>query len=222
MTEFLAQNGSLLVQGTLETLYMTLVSTLLAYLIGTPMGVLLTITKPGALAACPRFNGIFSWIVSILRSLPFIILMIFIIPFTRAVVGTSIGCTAAIIPLTLSAAPFVARMVESSLEEVDKGVVEAVKSMGATNWQIVTRVMLVESIPSLLRGMSISTITILGYTTITGAVGAGGLGNLALRFGYQRYQSDVMYATILLLILLVCIIQSIFEVVARHADKRNR
>ena len=128
MTEFLAQNGSLLVQGTLETLYMTLVSTLLAYLIGTPMGVLLTITKPGALAACPRFNGIFSWVVSILRSLPFIILMIFIIPFTRAVVGTSIGCTAAIIPLTLSAAPFVARMVESSLEEVDKGVVEAVKS----------------------------------------------------------------------------------------------
>ena len=222
MSEFLAQNGALLAQGTWETLYMTLASTLFAYLLGTPMGVLLTITKPGALAPAPRFNAAFGWLVNVLRSLPFIILMIFVIPFTRLVAGTSIGCTAAIVPLTISAAPFVARMVESSLEEVDAGVVEAAKSMGATHWQIVTRVMLAESVPSLLRGLSISTITILGYTAITGAVGAGGLGNVALRFGYQRYQKDVMYATILLLIVLVCIIQSVFGLIARRADKRNR
>lgn len=222
MSEFFAQNGNLLLQGTFETLYMTLASTLFAYVLGTPMGVLLTITKPGALISSPKFNAVFGWLINILRSLPFIILMIFVIPFTRAIVGTSIGCTAAIIPLTLSAAPFVARMVESSLEEVDQGVVEAAKSMGATTWQIVTKVMLVESIPSLLRGLSISTITILGYTTITGAVGAGGLGNLALRFGYQRYQTDVMYATILLLILLVCIIQGIVGLIVRRSDKRNR
>lgn len=222
MTEFFARNGALLWQGTLETLYMTLVSTFFAYVLGTPMGVLLTITKQNALLPAPRFNAVFGWFVNILRSLPFMILMIFLIPFTSFLIGTSIGSTAAIIPLTISAAPFVARMVESSLEEVDKGVVEAAKSMGATTWQIVTKVMLVESIPSLLRGLSISTITILGYTTISGTVGAGGLGNLALRFGYQRYQKDVMYVTILLLIVLVCIIQAVFGVIARHSDKRNR
>lgn len=222
MTEFFAQYGPLLIQGTGETLYMTVASTFFAYLLGLPMGVLLTVTKPGALAPAPRFQAVFGWLVNVLRSLPFIILMIFVIPFTRALVGTSIGCTAAIVPLTLSAAPFVARMVESSLEEVDTGVVEAVKSMGATNWQIVTRVMLVESVPSLLRGLSISTITILGYTAITGAVGAGGLGNLALRFGYQRYQKDVMYATIVLLVLLVCVIQSVFNFAARRADRSRR
>lgn len=222
MSEFFAQNGTLLFQGTVETLYMTLVSTFFAYLLGTPMGVLLTVTKPNALAAAPRFYAVFGWFVNILRSLPFIILMIFFIPFTRMVVGTSIGSTAAIVPLTVSAAPFIARMVESSLEEVDTGVIEAAKSMGATTWQIVTKVMLVESVPSLLRGLSISTITILGYTAITGAVGAGGLGNIALRFGYQRYQTDVMYATILLTVILVCIIQGVFDFIARRADKRNR
>lgn len=222
MSEFFAQNGTLLFEGTVQTLYMTFVSTFFAYLLGTPMGVLLTITKPNALTPAPRFYAVFGWFVNILRSLPFIILMIFFIPFTRMLVGTSIGSTAAIVPLTISAAPFIARMVESSLEEVDTGVVEAAKSMGATIWQIVTKVMLVESVPSLLRGLSISTITILGYTAITGAVGAGGLGNIALRFGYQRYQTDVMYATILLTIVLVCIIQGVFDFMARRADKRNR
>ena len=154
--------------------------------------------------------------MNLLRSLPFIILMFFIIPFTRLLVGTSIGATAALVPLTLSAAPFIARMVEQSLEEIDTGVIEAAQ------WQIVTRVLLVESVPSLLRGLSISLITILGYTAITGSVGAGGLGNLAFRFGYQRYQKPVMYATVLLLILLVCVIQIIFDLAARKADKRTR
>ena len=211
-----------LIQGIGQTLYMTLLSTLLAYVLGLPMGVLLTVTKRGGIAAAPRFHTVFGWVVNILRSLPFLILMFFVIPFTRLVAGTSIGPTAALVPLTISASPFIARMVEQSLEEIDAGVVEAAECMGATKWQIVTRVLLVESVPSLLRGLSISVITILGYTAITGAFGAGGLGNLAYRFGYQRYQKDVMYVCILLLILLVCAIQIIFDLAARKADKRNR
>ena len=222
MGAFFAEYGSILWAGTLETLYMTLVSAFFAYVLGLPMGVVLTITKPGSIAPAPRFNAVFGWVVNILRSLPFIILMFFIIPLTRALVGTSIGATAALVPLTLSAAPFIARMVEQSLEEIDHGVLEAAQCMGATKWQIVTRVLLVESVPSLLRGLSISLITILGYTAITGSVGAGGLGNIAFRYGYQRYQTTVMYATVVLLILLVCIIQILFDRLARRADKRNR
>ena len=222
MQAFIEEYGLLLLGGVGETLFMTLVPTLFAYVLGLPMGVLLTITKPGGIAEAPRFNAVFGWLVNILRSLPFMILMIFIIPLTRFIAGTSIGATAACVPLTIAAAPFVARVVEQSLEEIDRGTVEAARCMGATNWQIVTRVLLVESVPSLLRGLSISTITILGYTAITGAVGAGGLGNIAFRFGYQRYQKDLMYVTVVLLILLVCLIQGVFNLIARRADKRSR
>lgn len=222
MAQFFSQYGSLLAEGVWESVYMTLATTALAYVLGLPMGVLLTVTKRGGIAAAPRFHAVFGWVVNILRSLPFLILMFFVIPFTRLVAGTSIGPTAALVPLTISASPFIARMVEQSLEEIDAGVVEAAECMGATKWQIVTRVLLVESVPSLLRGLSISVITILGYTAITGAFGAGGLGNLAYRFGYQRYQKDVMYVCILLLILLVCAVQIIFDLAARKADKRNR
>lgn len=203
MSEFLSRYGVLLLNGTLESLYMTLVPTLLAYVIGLPLGVLLTVTKPGGFMETPQFNAAFGWLVNIFRSIPFMILMLFLTPFTRAVMGTSIGASAANLPLTVAAAPFVARMVEQSLEEVDGGVIEAARCMGATNWQIITRVLLVESVPSLLRGLTISTITVFGYTAITGAVGAGGLGNIAFRFGYQRYQQSVMYAS-LALVILVC------------------
>lgn len=222
MAQFFSQYGPLLAEGVWESVYMTLATTALAYVLGLPMGVLLTVTKRGGIAAAPRFHAVFGWVVNILRSLPFLILMFFVIPFTRLVAGTSIGPTAALVPLTISASPFIARMVEQSLEEIDAGVVEAAECMGATKWQVVTRVLLVESVPSLLRGLSISLITILGYTAITGSVGAGGLGNLAFRFGYQRYQKPVMYATVLLLILLVCVIQIIFDLAARKADKRTR
>lgn len=222
MAQFFSQYGPLLAEGVWESVYMTLATTVLAYVLGLPMGVLLTVTKRGGIAAAPRFHAVFGWVVNILRSLPFLILMFFVIPFTRLVAGTSIGPTAALVPLTISASPFIARMVEQSLEEIDAGVVEAAECMGATKWQVVTRVLLVESVPSLLRGLSISVITILGYTAITGAFGAGGLGNLAYRFGYQRYQKDVMYVCILLLILLVCAVQIIFDLAARKADKRNR
>lgn len=221
MTELLARYGSLLVTATAETLYMTLISTACAYLLGLPLGVLLTITSKGGILETPRFNAAFGWVIDMLRSLPFMILMFFVIPLTRLIAGTSIGATAAIVPLVIAAAPFVARMVEQSLREVDHGVLEAARCMGATRWQIVTRVLLVESVPSLVRGLSISTITILGYTAITGAVGAGGLGNLAFRFGYQRYEKDVMYVTIILLIILVCIIQTIFSIIAKRSDKRQ-
>ena len=164
----------------------------------------------------------FGWLVNLFRSIPFMILIFFVLPLTRLIVGTSIGATAANVPLAIAAAPFVARMVEQSLEEIDQGVVEAARCMGATNWQIITRVLLVESVPSLLRGLSITIITIFGYTAVTGAVGAGGLGNIAFRFGYQRYQTDVMYATVVLVVILVCIIQSVCSFLARKSDKRNR
>ena len=222
MSEFLSRYGVLLLNGTLESLYMTLVPTLLAYVIGLPLGVLLTVTKPGGFMETPQFNAAFGWLVNIFRSIPFMILMLFLTPFTRAVMGTSIGASAANLPLTVAAAPFVARMVEQSLEEVDGGVIEAARCMGATNWQIITRVLLVESVPSLLRGLTISTITVFGYTAITGAVGAGGLGNIAFRFGYQRYQQSVMYASLALVILVVCLIQTVVGHLASKADKRNR
>ena len=222
MSEFLSRYGVLLLNGTLESLYMTLVPTLLAYVNGLPLGVLLTVTKPGGFMETPQFNAAFGWLVNIFRSIPFMILMLFLTPFTRAVMGTSIGASAANLPLTVAAAPFVARMVEQSLEEVDGGVIEAARCMGATNWQIITRVLLVESVPSLLRGLTISTITVFGYTAITGAVGAGGLGNIAFRFGYQRYQQSVMYASLALVIVVVCLIQTVFGHLASKADKRNR
>lgn len=222
MIQFFQEYGALLWDGTLGTLYMTLCSTLFAYMLGLPAGVLLIITRPNGIAPAPRFHAVFSWLVNIFRSLPFIILMLFILPLTRMLVGTVIGDTAALVPLTLSAAPFIARMVEQSLAEIDTGVIEAAQCMGATKWQTITRVLLVESVPGLLRGLSISMITILGYTAVTGCVGAGGLGNLAYRFGFQRYKTEVMYATVLILILIVCVVQIIFDIAARRADKRNR
>ena len=221
MIDFLTRCGSLLASATVETLYMTVISTFFAYVLGVPMGVLLIITKKGGIWEHTRFNSAFGWAVNTLRSLPFLILMIFIMPFTRAIVGTGIGPKAAIMSLVISASPFIARMVEQSLAEVDIGVIEAAQVMGATKMQIILHVLLVESVPSLVRGLAISTITILGYTAITGTVGAGGLGNLAMRYGYQRYQKDVMYATVVLLILLVSVIQILFDVWARRADKRN-
>ena len=157
-----------------------------------------------------------------LRSIPFIILMMALIPLTRFVVGTIIGNDAAIVPLVVSAAPFVARMVEQSLEEIDVGVIEAARCMGATNLQIITKVLIGESIPGILRGLSIATITIIGYGAIAGAVGAGGLGKIGYSYGYQRFNPAVMYMTVVLLVVLVCIIQGIFNFAAAKVDKRNR
>ena len=168
------------------------------------------------------FNSVFGWIVNILRSLPFIILMVALFPFTRLIMGKIIGTAAACVPLTIAAAPFVARLVESSLAEIDIGVIEAAKCMGATNRQIILRVMLTEAVPSLIRGLSITTITLIGYSAMAGAVGAGGLGDIAIRYGLHRYEPTIMMITIVLLVIIVCAIQIVFDMVANRVDKRNR
>ena len=220
MLEFFEKFGNLLWKCTADTLFMTFLSTALAYVLGLPLGVLLKITNKNGIAQSRAFNSVGGAVINVFRSLPFMILMIFVIPLTRAIVGTSIGPLAAVVPLVIGASPFIARLVESSLEEVDPGVIEAARCMGATNFQIITRVLLVESVPSLLRGASIATITIMGYTAITGAIGAGGLGDLAYRYGYQRYQPSVMYATVIILILLVGIVQTVFNTIGKKLDKR--
>jgi len=212
---------SLLWTGTLETLYMTFFSTLFAYIAGLPLGVVLVITARDGIRPMPALNAVIGWIVNVGRSIPFVILMVAIIPFTRAIVGTVVGNTAAIVPLVVAAAPFVARLVESSLKEVDRGIVEASISMGATNFQIIWKVLLAEAIPSLIRGLSIATITILSYTAMAGAVGADGLGKLAISYGRNRWQTDILVSTVILLIVLVQVIQTILNLIARAVDKNS-
>ena len=220
LTAFLAEYGQLLAQGTLDTIVMVFASALGAYVIGIPLGVLLCLWAPTGLTPKRVANAVLGWIVNMGRSIPFIILILFLIPTTRAIVGTTIGVRGAILPLIVSAAPFVARMVEQSLAEVDAGLIEAAQSMGASTWQIVYKVYLKEGLPSLLRGVPIAIITILGYSAMAGAVGAGGLGDIAIRYGYQRYQDDVMIATIVILIVLVQVVQSVGNLLVRSLDKR--
>ena len=218
--EFWSEYGALLAEGTVDTLIMVVVSTLFAYLLGLPMGVVLTLTQPHGICPNKIVNRVLGWIVNIGRSLPFIILMVAIMPFTKLVVGTKIGVKGAIVPLVVSAAPFIARMVESSLAEVDAGVVEAAQSMGASPLQIVRKVYLPEAKPSLVLGAAISVVTILAYTAIAGTVGAGGLGDIAIRYGHNRYEPVVMWVTVIFLIVMVQIIQFVFNVLSRKIDKR--
>ena len=222
ISAFLDEYGQLLGQGTVDTLIMVAISTVFAYLIGLPLGVLLNITQPHGIWPHKWFNRILGWIVNIGRSLPFIILMIAIMEFTKLIVGTKIGVRGAIVPLVVSAAPFIARMVETSLAEVDAGVVEAAQSMGASPAQIVWKVYLPEAKPSLILGASISIITILAYTAIAGAIGAGGLGDLAIRYGYVRRVPEMMWVTVVLIVLMVQVIQSIFSFLSTRLDKRLR
>ena len=220
ISAFWNQYGQLLLDGTADTFVMVIVSTIFAYLLGLPMGVLLVITQPHGIWPRKWINRILGWIINIGRSLPFLILMIAIMDFTKLIVGTKIGVKGAIVPLVVSAAPFIARMVETSLSEVDTGVVEAAQSMGASVPQIVAKVYLPEAKPSLILGASISIITILAYTAIAGAVGAGGLGDLAIRYGYQRNEPAMMLVTVVFLIVLVQFIQYIFSRASSGIDKR--
>lgn len=206
----------LLAQGLWETLVMVFVSTAVALVAGTPLGVLLVVTSPGHLWPRRILNQVLAGIVNAGRSLPFIILMVAIIPFTRLVVGTSIGTAAAIVPLSVAAIPFVARLVESALAEVDRGVIEAAQAMGATPWQIIRQVLFPEALPALLLGATITAISLVGYSAMAGAVGGGGLGDLAIRYGYQRFQGDVMLATVLVLLALVQLMQSLGDRLARR------
>ncbi len=211
----------MLVQGVGETLYMTLVSTFFAYLIGIVLGIVLVTSAKEGIRPCSGLYKVLDVIVNITRSIPFLILLIAVIPFTRFVVGTSIGSTAAIVPLVLSAAPFVARLVESSIKEVDGGVIEAAQSMGASSLQIIWKVMLPEAKPSLIVGAAIATTTILSYSAMAGIVGGGGLGDIAIRFGLYRYQYDIMLVTVILLVVVVQILQEIGMRTARINDKRK-
>ena len=217
---FDAQLVEMLWEGVVDTLYMTVVSTLLSYVFGMVMGVLLVICRKDGIAPCPVFYAVLDMVVNLTRSFPFLILMIAVIPFTRFLVGTTIGNNATVVPLVIAAAPFVARLIEASLLEVDAGVVEAAQSMGASTWQIITKVLLPEALPSLLNGSAVAAITILGYSAMSGAVGGGGLGKLAIMYGYNLYQTDIMFATIILLIVIVQLFQMIGNWATKRFDKR--
>lgn len=219
---FFAQYGNLFLQGTVDTLIMTCVATILAYVIGIPLGILLVVTSPNGLRPNRIVSTIVGWIVNIGRSVPFIILLVALIPFTRFIVGTSLGVPGAVVPLVVTAAPFAARMVEQSLEETDSGLVEAAQSFGASTWQIVWKVYLKETLPSLVRGAAITFVTLFGYSAMAGTVGAGGLGDIAIRYGYQRFQTDVMIFAVLLCVVLVIVFQAVGNVTARKIDKRRR
>lgn len=211
----------MLLEGIRDTLYMTLASTLFGYIIGLPMGIVLTVTDKDGIRPNAAVYKVLDVISNLLRSIPFIILLIVLIPFTRFVVGRSYGSTATIVPLTIAAAPYIARMVESSLKEVDAGVIEAARSMGASDFQIVTRVMLVEARTSLIVGATISLGTILGYSAMAGTVGGGGLGDIAIRYGYIRWQTDIMVVTVVLLVILFQIFQTIGMKIANRLDRRK-
>ena len=211
----------MLLEGIRDTLYMTLASTLFGYIIGLPMGIVLTVTDKDGIRPNAAVYKVLDVISNLLRSIPFIILLIVLIPFTRFVVGRSYGSTATIVPLTIAAAPYIARMVESSLKEVDAGVIEAARSMGASDFQIVTKVMLVEARTSLIVGATISLGTILGYTAMAGTVGGGGLGDIAIRYGYTRWQTDIMVVTVVLLVILFQIFQTIGMKIANRLDRRK-
>lgn len=215
------QIREMILNGILETLYMTVVSTLFGYVFGLPMGVLLCITDKDGLKPHPVLYKILDFIANIVRSVPFLILLILLIPFTRFLLGKSYGSTATIVPLTVAAIPFIARMVESSLKEVDNGVVEAARAMGAGTMRIILRVLLVEARTSLITGATIAIGTILGYSAMAGAVGGGGLGDIAVRYGYYRYQTDIMIVTVILLIVIVQIFQSVGMLIANRLDRRK-
>ena len=219
---FTAKMLQLVGVGILETFYMTLSSTALAYLVGLPLGLLLVISDPAGIHPMPRLNKVLGAIINFLRAAPFLILLMLIIPFTRLLIGTTIGSSAMIPPLFIAAFPFVARMVESSVKEVDAGVVEAAQSMGASTLQIVCKVMLPEAKPSLLLGATIATTTILGYSAMAGIVGGGGLGAIAINYGYYRKQYDILAVMVVFLSLIVLVFQTLGEKISRRVDKRIR
>ncbi len=209
-----------LFKGTLDTLYMVGISALFTVFIGLPLGVLLVITDRRGLSSAPALNQVLGAVVNVTRSLPFIILMVIVIPFTRLVVGTSIGATAAIVPLSLAAIPFFARVAESGLREVDHGLVEAAQAIGCTTWQIIYKVLIPEAMPSLILGTALTVINLIGYSAMAGAIGGGGLGDLAIRYGYQRYETAIMIATVILLIVLVQGIQGLGNKMAAKVSRK--
>lgn len=212
---------TMLLEGVRDTLYMTLASTFFGYVLGLPLGVILAVTDKDGIKPNAFIYKILDIIVNILRSIPFLILLILVIPITRAIVGKTYGSTATVVPLVIAAAPFIARMVESSLKEVNGGVIEAAQSMGAGTFTIIWKVLLAEARTSLLVGATIALGTILGYSAMAGVVGGGGLGDIAIRYGYYRYQTDIMLVTIVILVLLVQIMQWVGMLLSKKLDRRK-
>ncbi len=212
----------MILEGIRDTLYMTLGSTFVGYLLGLPLGILLFVTSSKGLKPNKIIYGIGDFVCNIIRSIPFLILLILLIPFTRLIVGKSYGSTATIVPLVICAAPYIARVVESSLNEVDSGVIEAAKAMGASTLQIIFKVLLVEAKTSLFTGVTITTGLLLGYSAMSGTVGGGGLGDIAVRYGYYRWQTDIMIVTVVLLIVIFQIIQNLGTFMAKKIDHRKK
>ena len=216
-----AEFTTMLLEGTRDTLYMTLVSTLFGYVLGLLLGIVLAVTDKGGIRENKVVYKVLDLISNILRSIPFLILLILVIPLTKLIVGKSYGSSATIVPLVIAAAPFIGRMVESSIKEVDRGVVEAAQSMGAGTWQIIRKVLIPEAKTSLLVGVTIAIGTILGYSAMAGVVGGGGLGDIAIRYGYYRYETGVMLVTIVILVALVQILQGVGMMISRKFDHRR-
>ena len=211
---------NLLLKSLAETLYMLSISAVLAAIIGIPLGILLVVTEKNNILSCSMLNKPLSFLINMVRSIPFIILMVAIIPLTRLVAGTSIGTTAAIVPLTLAAIPYTARMVETSIREIPFGLIEAAESMGATPIQIICKVLITEALPSVIQNITVVIVTLIGSSAMAGTIGGGGLGDLAIRYGYQRFQADVMIATILVLIVIVQLIQWAGNFLSKKVNKK--
>lgn len=212
---------AMLVEGTWATLYMTLISTLFGYILGLPLGIVLAVTDKEGIRPNAVVYKVLDLIVNMTRSIPFLILLILVMPLTKLIVGQTYGSSATIVPLTIAAAPFIGRMVESSLKEVDKGVIEAAQSMGAGTFTVICRVLLVEARTSLLVGVTIAIGTIFGYSAMAGVVGGGGLGDIAIRYGYYRYETQIMIVTIIILVILVQILQGIGMMISKKLDRRR-
>lgn len=217
-----SQLAVLLWKGSLETLYMVLVSMIVSYIVGIPLGVLLFVTDKNGICRCKPVNVILGILVNLTRSVPFIILLIAILPFTRWIIGTTIGINATVVPLIVAAIPFIARMVESSLKEVDQGVIEAAQAMGSSPFQIIVKVLLPEAKPSLMVGCTIAFATILGYSAMAGFTGGGGLGAIAINYGYYRYKVNIMWATVFVLVVIVQVFQELGMFIVNKTDKRIR
>ena len=212
--------AELIIPSLLETLYMVFFSTIFSILIGFPLGVLLVITEKDNIWEKPAFNKVLSSIINVLRSVPFIILMILVFPLSKIIVGTKIGTTATIVPLSIAAAPFVARVMESSLKEIDKGVIESSLAMGATVPQIIGKVLIPESLPSIVSGITLTIINLIGYSAMAGAIGGGGLGDLAIRFGLHKWQKDIMFAALIVIVILVQSLQFLGNFISLKTNKK--
>lgn len=211
----------LLLDGSLDTLYMVSLAALFTVLIGLPLGVLLFLTRRDGVLPAPLFNKVIGSVVNVGRSLPFIVLLVALIPFTRIIIGTTLGSTAAVVPITIGAFPFFARVVENALDEVDKGRIEAILSMGGNVWHIISKVLLPEALPALLAGITLTIVMLIGFSSMAGVIGGGGLGDLAIRYGYQRFNYQVMVGTVVILVAMVQLVQSIGDRLVRRLAHRR-